>query len=487
MSFDFSFSHFLIVKIILILLLSLGIVTTSYAATPQFSLNRLAGSSSFQVVVRSSSAPQVSVTKCSVTSIHRQSKGIYAATVVPNISSGEVSINVRVGKSSVTRTALVFPFVSDNWNQPESVPGLVNTLGTEDSLTVSADGKWLIVGTYSPVDLLCCHVSSILNALPSTTKLCPRASGGDSSSANPACNISFGPWKAPYRPNLFGADRILSTRKIHHDVPPLGIDLPVGEDFSIALPPVSAYGFQQQKNGDFGAPFQLGIQMDGYSAAPFKFVFAGAVNRNKTATLVFSAPDPTRLISGTDRNHLYRVQAVLGRNVNLAKFSVSKGVVKLSEKRFSGPVVVGDIDSDQGNSFYRGGRLWFDNEKATEKDIFFADRAGSGFTTSAKAGFSEVNVDERQPFFQSPYLYFYRGATVARVQLIGSNPSDPKSWGQVENQLVPDSLTANPQVGNIVAVGEPNITDKNGYLYFVYFLRTSNGMNGNVGRVSGRK
>ena len=86
--------------------------------------------------------------------------------------------------SSITRIALVLTNIMPGLSQPEAVPGLVNTLGVEDSPQVSPDGQWLIVGTYSPIDLGYCLVKGSL-------------------AVEPACNINFFDQSGIERPNMF--------------------------------------------------------------------------------------------------------------------------------------------------------------------------------------------------------------------------------------------------------------------------------------------
>ena len=69
-----------------------------------------------------------------------------------------------------SRTAIVMPAIDAAWGQPEVVPGAVNTAGYEDSSEVSPDGQWLLVSSYSPVDLICC-----VAALPT---ICANATTG---------------------------------------------------------------------------------------------------------------------------------------------------------------------------------------------------------------------------------------------------------------------------------------------------------------------
>ncbi|WP_455375589.1 hypothetical protein, partial [Kaarinaea lacus] len=77
------------------------------------------------------------------------SPGLYQFTVTP-IQTGEHEVTVNYATTSITRTPLVVDGVHADWGQPESVPGLVNTAGYEDGVTITPDGEYLFV-QYGPI------------------------------------------------------------------------------------------------------------------------------------------------------------------------------------------------------------------------------------------------------------------------------------------------------------------------------------------------
>lgn len=128
--------------------------------------------------------------------------GRYEGIVVAGQTSGELPLSVGIAGNSeatVMKTAVVLPFVADAWGQPEAIGGLVNIPGTEDSATVSPDGEWLVVGTYSPIDVLGCTL---------------HLGTGPADGRNTACQTSYGPTTGPARPRLPGAERVLTPTHI---------------------------------------------------------------------------------------------------------------------------------------------------------------------------------------------------------------------------------------------------------------------------------
>jgi hypothetical protein len=106
-----------------------------------------------------------SVSRGNASQMSEASPGNYHLTVTPD-QTGEYEIVVSYRDLSMTRTALVLDGVHADWGQPMSVPGLVNTPGYEDGVTITPDGNYLFV-QYGPIYFSTIHLFNT-----------PRANGG---------------------------------------------------------------------------------------------------------------------------------------------------------------------------------------------------------------------------------------------------------------------------------------------------------------------
>ena len=268
--------------------------------------------------------------------------------------SGELKITARIQGTNrtVERTAVVLPVMDPGWRQPEMVPGLVNTPGWEDSVEVSADGQWLIVGTYFPLDL-------------------SRCEAGSPSSA-PAANRVIGPYQAPQRPGLFGAERILSRSKIRHECPSLGLT----EELGLALPPAAAFGFRRQPDGSFAEPFVIGFDMDGYPwGGGFAFSFVG-LPQDDRVTLLFSWDDFSNS-PDTGVDQLF-VDVTLGAPIVLGTYrwnTRTKATVRsgFSATRLAPDGLGAETPRRQSNGHFSGGWLWFDDDHDNNLECWFGE------------------------------------------------------------------------------------------------------------------
>lgn len=187
------------------------------------------------------SAPTVISTRGTVSALALRGDGKYEATVTPDAQKTgeyEVTLSATVSGSdvSVTHTAIVMEQVASGWGQPFSVDGLVNTGGTQDSLAVSPDGQYLFL-QYYPVTLSCI--------------LAHIAAPGDPNDPNDLyCQTQLGPVTAPERPNMPGAERVISASSIHHGCPSLNYDPAL-----FPAPPIALYGFHRQADGSYAEPF----------------------------------------------------------------------------------------------------------------------------------------------------------------------------------------------------------------------------------------
>ncbi|MDI3288902.1 Ig-like domain-containing protein [Polyangium sp. 15x6] len=403
--------------------------------------------------------------------------GVYRSTVKPSLAAGdagEVLVRAKVAELSADATAVVLPVVDAAWGQPERVPGLVNTAGTEDSAEVSPDGEWLIVSSYSPVDLLCCIAGKDL----------PGCTGEAASPAAPECNATHGPSAAPERPDMPGAARILSPTEIDHTIPQLGVT-----EALFALPPVAAYGFRRQGDGSFGEPFVIAIDMNGFTYSPFGFTYLGAP-KDGAASVLF-AFDP---LHGPDTApDLYHADVTLGAPVSLGKYSFENNFLIADPFPVTQLPLV-PLDQFHSNPSFGHGHVWFDTEGPVQKDLFVAKPSGAlpgaTFSETVVAAISKPDVEEFQPFVDeaASKLYFSRGfRDISTSAYSGGDPALPASFGDPVVEIGLDAPPDGP--GDIVSIGEPSVArtaDGEEWLYFVYYVRREGHYDGSVGRVRKR-
>lgn len=412
-----------------------------------------------------------------VGAVEESAEGAYRVTVKPSLAAGdggEVVVRAKVAELSAEATAVVLPVVDAAWGQPERVPGVVNTAGTEDSAEVSPDGEWLIVGTYSPTDVLCCIAGNDL----------PGCTGSPASPTSPACNTTHGPYAAPERPDMPGAGRILSETEIEHTIPAIGVTDPL-----FALPPVAAYGFKKQPDGSFAEPFVIAIDMDGFTYSPFGFTYLGAPNDG--AASVLFAFDP---LHGPDTGpDLYHADITLGAPVSLGKYSFVNNFL-VADPFPAAQLPLLPMDPFQSNPSFGHGYVWFDTEGPVEKDLFVTKPSGAvpgaSFGETVVAAISKPDVEEFQPFVDeaSSTLYFSRGfRDIAASDYAGGDPALPASFGEPRVTLGLDALPDG--IGDIVGLGEPSVgrpAEGGEWLYFVYYVRREGRYDGSIGRVKKR-
>jgi len=410
-------------------------------------------------------------TNGSVGAITDQGNGHYLAEVRPSISSGDVQLTATALGNESKRTAIVLPTIDAAWGQPERVPGLVNTDGYEDSSEVSPDATWLIVSSYSPVDLICC-----LAAVPT---VCTTASTA-ADPASIACNASLGPYAAPARPDLPGADRIISSTSIHDSLPRLGLGQPAGTDLPFAVPPVAAYGFKRQPDGSYGEPFSIAFEADGITSAPFGLTFAKPPSGN-SATLIYAWDDFRTQDSSDTFNDLYRVSITLGARVILGTFT--NGVLDI-DPTF---VPLTSHAGPQGNPGVAPDGIFFDAETGDE-DIHFAagDPLGTAPLAAAVTVGISTSANEYQPYFHNGRLFYARDFAAIRSAARGTGDiSQAATWTDDHIEL---GVDGGADIGNVLAIGEPSIAviETGTELYFVYGTRTATGIEQSVARVRRR-
>jgi len=372
------------------------------------------------------------------------------------------------------KEALIISTIHPSLGQPESVSGLVNTPGVEDSPQVSPDGQYLIVGTYSPVDLAYCQIS------------------GGNFYDSPACNKNTYDFTGVKRPSPFGEDRLIDNNTIIHTVSNINYDylcernpnfdpnqvasvtnkqfLDTDIDgnapcFPISSPPVSSYGFKRQVDGSYGEPFVIGIDIGGYSwSATYGFTFDLT---SPTPQVFYSFNQPE---VDTEANNIYYSPINLGTRNVFAEYIA--GVPSIDLSTIKVPIntadVCGKAKCEYGNPHITANRLWFDNERDTY-NLFYLDvsRDSNGVITgysSAKEVILNKNIDEGEsmPYMDGQDLYYMCDTKICRSTLtVGLDPSFKSSWNPEEilmDGATDLSYTLNGgRSGRITAVSEPSI------------------------------
>jgi hypothetical protein len=379
----------------------------------------------------------------------------------------------------------VLTSVGDDWDQPIAIGGLVNTAGTEDSSTISPDGEWLIVGTYEPIDTLCCVF---------------HCGDGPPDGRNSACQNVIGPYSAPARPNMPGAERILSPSRIVQASSRMCITSPDGGDFTLdfpdggtLVPTISvngAYGFHRQPDGTFADPFLVGFQDDGFGGGPFCFSFVSPVTAGK-ADVVFAYKREDDFVN--QAHHPTATTLTLGADNVLGTYSCDAGVVDYEPGAIS-ELPVSPQSQNAGNTSEAAGYLWSDDENQNPAVTIEARMLGDGgiapWTTLALPVTAD---DRRQPVLRNGRIYYYRNATVTSVSWNNGDPSSAASFGAPVTELTGETIpAAGPLMlpaGTVTALGQPTFAvrpDGSTEMVFVYYKRTATGFDGQIGRVPTR-
>jgi hypothetical protein len=390
--------------------------------------------------------------------------GVYRAQVTPTAERIELPIRVQLGEITLDRVALVLFEVNDRWAQAEAVPGLVNSPAYEDSPEISPDGQWLIVSSYSPVDLLSCII--------------PQLEVPPAGNSIPACNTVLGPIDAPERPDLPGKERILSPTEIDHTIPSLGYTAEALQ--GAPLPPVAAYGFRRQADDSFAEPFVIAYDAGGYTGGPFGFNFVSPPEGN-SADVIFAWFDPSSFDTDGD---LIRAQLTLGQPNTLGVVSgtfpalqVTPPADKLQQPDFS------DL---QSNPAVVESGVYFDQHDNNPREfdiLFYPGSIDAPLAAQAVVPVSQAGRAEYQPFeFDGQLFYVSEFSQIFSSERInGGDPTSDATWGPEQSEL---SLFGGE--GNVVSIGEPSLATVDGvtWMYFLYGTTTAaGGLDANVGRI----
>ena len=174
--------------------------------------------------------------------------GTYKFRVTPT-SSGIYPVEVSFEGTTVRRDAIVANSFAAGVGQPMLVPGMVNTDGYEDGVTITPDGQYLFV-QYGPL-----YFSGLF--LLSSICSSPNYSAYDilNCSSNTDANWVFntiGPTASPLRPD-FPTGGISNGKFLHSHISVPGVVN------GVAVFPRVFYGFYKQEVGTFGEAFNVGL------------------------------------------------------------------------------------------------------------------------------------------------------------------------------------------------------------------------------------
>ncbi len=371
-------------------------------------------------------------------------------------TTGNYTITATFESFSVTRTAIVLDQVEDVWDQPETVRGLVNTVGWEDGPSISPDGSVLTV-QYLPVPIDC-------------------ALGMDP--ASPSCKVR-GPIAAPERPNMPGAERVHADGTYQNGCPSIGVPSITGN----VVPPDSLYAFHRDASGAFSDPHAIYFAgIDGCVSA------FGLQLLDAAGNAIYAFDDPRHSGEGA---RLYRTTLDTTREQVLGTFSLANGQILLDR---SGSTAIGDAAGVQGNpNEYRtaSGVIVFSDDEQGRKDLFFNTAPTE---TGTYAGQQLIPppvsapgaVQESQPFFDGHTLWYRRDLVVLATDWNGGAMQLASSWSTPRTVLAPGS---DPGAGSVVVVGEPSVATAlaRRELYFIYGRRLADGtLDLDVGMVPAR-
>jgi hypothetical protein len=395
-------------------------------------------------------------TRGSVGAVSDDGGGAYRATVSPDTQgSGEYVVSASAGGANVTRTAVVLGGVGDRWGQPQAFAGLVNTPAWEDSTCISPDGEWLVI-EYLPVTISC------------------LISSGDPSS--PECAKARGPWTAPGRPDMPGAERIAADGTITNGCPSLSFP-----NAPFPVPPQALYGFHRQPDGSFAEPFVIKIDgADGCVSAFGPSLLPPAAGKS---TLVFAFDDPRDSGSSDSHADLFTTELAFGTPTTLATFSQGGTQLDMNATPLGIPSA-----PHQGNpNVWSDGAgnvlgVLYDDESVPSAD---QDIWTQALTGTFPAGpwdppeklpppLAEPGAQDYQPFFDGSEAFWSRGASIASSTYAGGGLTNPGAWGPANTELAPGAGKA---TGSVVALGEPTRATQSGrdLLSFVYVLVAPDG------------
>jgi hypothetical protein len=464
---------------------------TPVSLSAVLSLTRLTTSSPnpIQVLVSASRSDAASISGLTVAptvtngtagAVSDLGSGQYTFQVIPSAASGDVLISVDLTGGGLTanasKTAVVIPTISSDWGQAEAVEGFVNTDGYEDGPEVSPDGQWLMVSDYSPMDVIKCQLVD-----------------GNSPSAT-SCKTAIGPYAAPIRPSLPGANRILSggtslSNRCDNVCFTSNGQVGGSDVTTAALPPISAYVFKRQADGSFKDPKIIAYAADG-CAHLMGISFLSSPLADGTAKVVFAWESP---YDGSGHTHRVKYSSINVNNDTILGTMSCVGTYNFNISNDMTSNLTSEAVPNLGNPNAQGGNyLWIDDESNGDLRYFSIPGSLPGATPSGETAVAHAPAasDRRKmPFFHSPtstLFYSRNNKAIDSRPLLAPDPSNAGSWGSVVPILDLSTEAGTGTVGRITAIGEPSLADLSGgtrELYFIYVVITPTGVNANVAKI----
>lgn len=390
--------------------------------------------------------------------------GTYTFTVTPS-ERGLHPVTVRHRDVSTTRVAIVEAGLGDGIGQPLEVPGLVNTPGWEDGITITPDGEWLFI-QYVPAHFagltyvtgICAEEGWALYDL--TT--CPGKPDSD------WVFETIGPIGGELRPR-FPTGSIEDGRLQH-------IDLTVPGQFNgLVLFPSVFYGFRRQSDGTFAEPFKVAFDDARGANGPFGLSFR--MTGPDTADFVLAWNNFFDDL-GDEGADVYHGSLTLGQDHSLGAVTYTGDLYQSITPTIT-PVNLPSHAGVQGNPHLHVDddgavrSLWTDDEYDTHDLSVYVPREG----TFPDGTWEQVPLPPRintpgedsQPFFTGSRLYLNRDRAVVRHDFLAETPdafSEDAAWGPEVVLLPSGDITP----GGFFGFGEPTLAERDGrtWLYFVY-------------------
>ncbi len=409
----------------------------------------------------------LTIPKGTVSAVTDNGNGTYDFTVTPT-ASGVYPVTVTYGSTSVRRDALVMSTILAGAGQPLLVPGIVNSDGYEDGITITPDGEYLFI-QYGPLyfsgiflhSTICAEAGWSLYDL--TT--CP---GKDDSNW---VFDTIGPYNTSSRPN-FPTGEISGGMLTH-----LQIQIP-GIANDIALFPTVFYGFKRQSDGTFAQPFRVAFNDAKGANGPFGLSFQ---NTGTSATFLM-AWNNYFSDGGDDGAEVYYGTMTLGQNKNLGDVAYSGEAFASITPNVTRVMIPNAANQGNPHLYYDNTgtikSIWVDDESASDNLAVHELTAGTfpSGTWAETTLAAKINTagEESQPFFTGTRLYFTRDGKIVYHDYLGGSFTLNASWG---NEVVVLS-SADTAISGLFGFGEPTIAAYGGktYLYFAYVENRSAGV-----------
>ncbi len=445
--------------------------------------------------------PIISLSRGTQNSVTDLGDGRYQFTVTPT-QTGEHEINVSYENASLTRTPLVLKSVDSNWGQPMSVPGLVNTAGYEDGITVSPDGQYLFAQTgpqyFSAIFVYAePRINGGCGAINDNTRLSPDRCN------HPWIDTLVGPYTAPERPGFF--DGRFSGNTFLHNSNAWGIGIDETPFFAFAT---MFYGFKKQPDGSFTEPFYIAFDdLNDAIANPFGMSFRNNADGSMTMVFTLNDGDTSGFVDEDNNNvtpdvdsgfDVYTIDIIPGQNNNLGSYNI--GQPPLRDSFFPSSMIDFGSTGTDGNYGTQGNphiyvlnngsinSIWTDDEfdaddtdpgnDADADDLsVYTLSAGSfpdgSWNKTVLPTIINTAADQTQPFFTGEGLYYTQDTDIFYSAYSGATDT-AADYANNDNWAAPITILKkdldDTPLGKIIAIGESTIANENGVetLYFVY-------------------